>query len=164
MPGPVVGAGGDALWPQASRRFDGCLGAWASGVERQRPFDADGEYRELVDGKPRYDGALAFLTARGIDLPTGVPDDDPGCDTVGAVAARKEQIFSGMLGTLPAGAAVVEDAIAGVEAGRRGHFGLVIGIDRSRHADTAGAMRARGANVVLPDLAGLPTTLSGHRP
>ena len=43
------------------------------------------------------------------------------------------------LGVDPRRAAVVEDAISGVEAGRRGHFGLVIGVDRG-----AGASRARG--------------------
>ena len=35
---------------------------------------------------------------------------------------------------LPRNAAVVEDAISGVEAGRRGGFGLVLGIDRKRSA------------------------------
>jgi alpha,alpha-trehalase len=51
----------------------------------------------------------------------------------------------------PDHAAVVEDALAGVEAGRRGSFALVIGIDRSgRHPS---AMRAHGADVVVSDLA-----------
>ncbi|MET7846338.1 HAD family hydrolase [Streptomyces sp. NPDC005356] len=73
--------------------FDGCLDAWAAGATELRPFDADREYRELVDGKPRYDGALAFLSARGIGLPPGARGNAPGCGTVWAVAARKEQIF-----------------------------------------------------------------------
>jgi beta-phosphoglucomutase-like phosphatase (HAD superfamily) len=46
-------------------------------------------------------------------------------------------------------AAVVEDAIAGVEAGVRGGFGLVIGIDRGGNAD---ALRRAGAHVVVRDL------------
>jgi len=54
------------------------------------------------------------------------------------------------LGTSPARTAVVEDALAGVEAGRRGGFGLVIGVDRSGEAD---ALRSRGADVVVRDLA-----------
>ena len=45
---------------------------------------------------------------------------------------------------------VVEDAEAGVEAGHRGGFGLVIGVDR---ADHAAALRAHGASVVVRDLA-----------
>jgi len=56
------------------------------------------------------------------------------------------------LQTLPANAAVYEDALAGVEAGRAGRFGLVVGIDR---ADQADALRAHGADIVVQDLAQL---------
>jgi HAD superfamily hydrolase (TIGR01509 family) len=49
-------------------------------------------------------------------------------------------------------AAVFEDALAGVEAGRAGAFGLVVGIDRVGHAD---ALRAHGADVVVSDLSEL---------
>jgi trehalose 6-phosphate phosphatase len=53
------------------------------------------------------------------------------------------------LGVEPARAAVVEDALAGVEAGRRGGFGLVVGVDRTGHpAD----LEAAGADVVVGDL------------
>ncbi len=45
---------------------------------------------------------------------------------------------------------VVEDAEAGVAAGRRGGFGLVIGVDRVGHADR---LAAGGADVVVTDLA-----------
>ena len=38
------------------------------------------------------------------------------------------------MGVAPARAAVVEDALAGVEAGRRGGFGLVVGVDRGDQA------------------------------
>ncbi|MFD5121101.1 HAD family hydrolase [Streptomyces sp. NPDC058385] len=221
--------------------FDGCLDAWAAGGTGPRPFDADREYRELVDGKPRYDGALAFLSARGIGLPPGERGNAPGCGTVWAVAARKEQIFSetltsraveaftdvrpalgelkargvrcaavsasrharallesaalvglfdalvdgedtarlglagkpdpalfleaaGRLGALPAHTAVVEDAIAGVGAGRRGGFGLVVGIDRSPDAHLADSLRSAGADLVLSDLGALPSVLRGHAP
>ncbi len=53
------------------------------------------------------------------------------------------------LGVEPGRAAVVEDALAGVEAGRRGRFGLVIGVDRGGHTE---ALRRRGADVVVGDL------------
>jgi beta-phosphoglucomutase family hydrolase len=46
-------------------------------------------------------------------------------------------------------AAVFEDALSGVEAGRAGHFGFVVGVDRVRQAD---ALRSRGADVVVEDL------------
>ncbi|WP_314246254.1 HAD family hydrolase [Streptomyces kutzneri] len=76
--------------------FDGCLHAWAAGTGRpaQLPFDAEREYRELVDGRPRLDGALALLTARGVELPRGNATDPPGFGTVRAVAARKEHAFT----------------------------------------------------------------------
>jgi beta-phosphoglucomutase family hydrolase len=49
----------------------------------------------------------------------------------------------------PPAAAVFEDAIAGVEAGRAGGFGVVVGVDRVGHAD---ALREHGATVVVQDL------------
>jgi beta-phosphoglucomutase family hydrolase len=57
-----------------------------------------------------------------------------------------------MLGTDAADAAVFEDALAGVAAGRAGKFGLVVGVDRVGQADE---LRAHGADVVVKDLADL---------
>jgi beta-phosphoglucomutase family hydrolase len=45
----------------------------------------------------------------------------------------------------PRNAAVVEDAVSGVEAGRRGGFGLVLGIDRQR----SGNLQNHGADWVI---------------
>jgi beta-phosphoglucomutase-like phosphatase (HAD superfamily) len=56
------------------------------------------------------------------------------------------------LGVEPAQAVVFEDALAGVAAGRAGHFGFVVGVDRVGHAD---GLRAHGADVVVTDLAEL---------
>ncbi|WP_432563525.1 HAD family hydrolase [Kineococcus sp. SYSU DK003] len=53
------------------------------------------------------------------------------------------------LGVDPAQAAVFEDALSGVEAGRAGGFGAVVGVDRVGHAD---ALLAHGATVVVRDL------------
>lgn len=54
---------------------------------------------------------------------------------------------------VPAGqAAVFEDALAGVAAGRAGEFGHVVGVDRVGQAE---ALRAAGADVVVQDLAEL---------
>jgi trehalose 6-phosphate phosphatase len=55
------------------------------------------------------------------------------------------------LGATPDRAVVFEDAIAGVEAARRGGFGLVVGVDRS--GGRAGSLRERGADVVIETLA-----------
>jgi beta-phosphoglucomutase family hydrolase len=56
------------------------------------------------------------------------------------------------LGATPAESVVFEDAVAGVEAGRAGDFGFVVGVDRVGHAD---ALRAHGADVVVKDLSEL---------
>jgi beta-phosphoglucomutase family hydrolase len=56
------------------------------------------------------------------------------------------------LGVEPAQAAVFEDALAGVEAGRAGHFGFVVGVDRVGQAQ---ALKEHGADVVVKDLAEL---------
>ncbi len=54
-----------------------------------------------------------------------------------------------LLGVAPAQAAVFEDALAGVQAGRAGHFGHVIGVDR---VGQARALQQHGADVVVQDL------------
>jgi beta-phosphoglucomutase family hydrolase len=56
------------------------------------------------------------------------------------------------VGVLPKQAAVFEDALAGVEAGRAGGFGCVVGVDRVGQRE---ALRAHGADVVVSDLADL---------
>src|SRR5262249_17905662 len=53
------------------------------------------------------------------------------------------------LKTSPERPVVIEDAIAGVAAGRAGNFGLVIGIDRTGHGR---ALEAAGADFVVTDL------------
>ncbi|MEP6956839.1 MAG: beta-phosphoglucomutase family hydrolase, partial [Chthoniobacterales bacterium] len=60
------------------------------------------------------------------------------------------------VGAEPARAVVVEDAIAGVEAGRAGQFGCVIGVDRMRQTQ---ALRDGGADVVVIDLAQVHVTV-----
>jgi alpha,alpha-trehalose phosphorylase len=79
-----------------------------------------------VDG-----GDVARLGLRGKPSPDGFLE-----------AARR-------LDVAPRRAVVVEDAIAGVAAGRAGDFGLVIGVARSATPD---ALRAAGAHVVVGDL------------
>jgi beta-phosphoglucomutase family hydrolase len=56
------------------------------------------------------------------------------------------------LGVEPAQAAVFEDALSGVAAGRAGNFGYVVGVDRVGQADE---LAAHGADVVVRDLAEL---------
>jgi len=85
---------------------------------------------ELVE--LRVDG----LTARERSLP-----GKPAPDTFLAAAAA--------LGVTAAQSVVFEDALAGVQAGRAGEFGYVVGVDRVGQAD---ALRAQGADVVVQDL------------
>ena len=80
----------------------------------------------------RVDGVVA--AARGLR-------GKPAPDTYLAAA--------GDLGVAPAGAAVFEDALAGVEAGRAGGFGWVVGVDR---VGQAAALREHGADQVVADL------------
>jgi beta-phosphoglucomutase family hydrolase len=56
------------------------------------------------------------------------------------------------LGAEPRQAAVFEDALAGVEAGRAGGFGWVVGVNRTGQAE---ALAERGADVVVDDLSEL---------
>jgi beta-phosphoglucomutase family hydrolase len=56
------------------------------------------------------------------------------------------------LGLAPGTAAVFEDALAGVAAGRAGQFGFVVGVDRVGQADE---LRAHGASIVVKDLGDL---------
>lgn len=56
------------------------------------------------------------------------------------------------LGVAPGAAAVFEDALAGVAAGRAGRFGYVVGVDRVGQRD---ALREHGADVVVADLSEL---------
>ncbi|MBL1106516.1 beta-phosphoglucomutase family hydrolase [Streptomyces sp. 5-8] len=193
------------------------------------PFDAVHDYDEYVDGRPREDGVRTFLSARGISLPEGAPDDPPEAETVNGLGNRKnvlvlqriredgvepyegsvrfvhavraaglscavvsssancrdvlvaagiEDLFderidgvvaherrlrgkpapdtfleaARALGREPAEAAVFEDALAGVAAGRAGRFGVVVGVDRVGQAEQ---LRAHGADVVVRDLAEL---------
>ena len=73
------------------------------------------------------------------------------CDTY-AVAPAAFLAAARALGVEPDRAAVFEDALAGVVAGRAGRFALVVGVDRAGQAD---ALREHGADVVVGDLAEL---------
>lgn len=189
------------------------------------PFTRE-DYLSFVDGKPRYDGIVSFLDARGVVLPYGSPDDPPHKETVCGLGNRKNDIFNDLLQTegvtvfptsvklietlkkkgvkigvassskncrniletqglldlfdvrvdgevsekwgltgKPAPdiftaacdrlgvdydrAVVVEDAVSGVQAGRDGRFGLVIGV--AREIDGAVLMQ-NGADLVVGDL------------
>ena len=132
---------------------------------------------ELIreQGVEPYEGSVDYVEAvRAAGLQRAVVSSSTNCRDVLAAAGIQElfdAIIDGVvaerdhlngkpapdtflagaraLGVPPAHAAVFEDALAGVEAGRGGHFGFVVGVDR---VDQAEALRAHGADIVVSDL------------
>ena len=191
-----------------------------------REFTHADDYLSFVDGRPRYKGVEAFLKSRGINIPFGEPEDEPGKETVCGLGNRKNECFNKVLEEAGVGvydstiklvkellergvkvgvatsskncvlilkraginnlfdtrvdgvvsaelglkgkpepdifttasdnlgvkyhrAIVVEDAVSGVQAGSKGHFGLVIGVARENNAHE---LKTHGADVVVEDL------------
>jgi beta-phosphoglucomutase family hydrolase len=129
-------------------------------------------------GVEAYDGSVRYVrAARDAGLKRAVVSSSANCREV-LVAAGIEDLFeqridglvaerdqlkgkpapdtflagARALGVGPEQAAVFEDALAGVAAGRAGGFACVIGVDRVGQADE---LRAHGADVVVSDLAEL---------
>jgi beta-phosphoglucomutase family hydrolase len=126
------------------------------------------------DGVERYEGSVRYLeAARAAGFPTAVVSASRNCRAVleaagmaelfdvrvdGVVAAERglagkpaPDMFRAAveeLGAEPAGAAVFEDAVAGVEAARAGAFGWIVGVDRVGQRERL----ARFADVVVDDL------------
>ncbi|SDK62220.1 haloacid dehalogenase superfamily, subfamily IA, variant 3 with third motif having DD or ED [Nonomuraea maritima] len=207
--------------------FDGYLRG------RSEPFTLPDDYLAYVDGRPRLDGVRTFLASRGISLPEGTPDDEPGAPTVHGLARAKDALFReeiakhgaapfpstvallhelrrrgcrtgavsasrhGRAVVAPSGLqhlfdvlvdgndlaalglpgkpdpalfleaarrlelpveeiGVVEDALPGVEAARRGDFGLVVAVDRTGRRTAA--LLAAGASAIVTDLADADVT------
>lgn len=129
-------------------------------------------------GVAPYPGSVAYLdAARRAGLRRAVVSASANCREVLAAAgltdklevrvdgvtARREQLrgkphpdtflaAAARLGVHPKQAAVFEDALAGVAAGRAGEFGCVVGVDRVGQAD---ALKQHGADMVVRDLADL---------
>jgi beta-phosphoglucomutase family hydrolase len=130
------------------------------------------------DGVEAYEGSMRYVHAvRDAGLRCAVVSSSTNCHDV-LIAAGIDDLFDARIDGLvaerehlegkpapdtflagakalmvaPDEAAVFEDALAGVAAGRAGHFAFVIGVDRVGQAD---ALRANGADVVVTDLAEL---------
>ena len=194
-----------------------------------REFTHADDYLSFVDGRPRYKGVETFLDSRGIQIPFGKPEDEPGKETVCGLGNRKNELFNKMLEADGVGvydstiklikellekgvkvgvatsskncalilkktgiadlfetrvdgivsaelglkgkpepdifttatdnlgvkhhrAIIVEDAVSGVQAGRKGHFGLIIGVARDNNAHE---LKTNGADYVVEDLSEL---------
>ena len=95
------------------------------------------------------------LKAAGIDNLFDVRIDGVVAGELGLAGKPAPDTFleaAGRLGVAPERAVVVEDAVSGVEAGRAGGFGWVIGVDRTGNRE---ALRAGGADLVVDDLGDL---------
>ncbi|MFJ6945590.1 HAD family hydrolase [Streptomyces wuyuanensis] len=130
------------------------------------------------DGVEAYEGSVAYVRAvRDAGMRTAVVSSSANCrdvlvaagiedlfdERVDGIVAREQRLHgkpapdtylaaARALGVAPGDAAVFEDALAGVEAGRAGDFGLVVGVDRTGQAEE---LRRHGADVVVDDLAEL---------
>ena len=96
--------------------------------------------------------AEAVLRAAGVLDLFDVKVDGTDQQALGFAGKPAPDVFvvaAERLGVIPDRAAVVEDAIAGVRAGRDGGFALVVGVDRTGHPDD---LRDGGADVVVADL------------
>jgi HAD superfamily hydrolase (TIGR01509 family) len=129
-------------------------------------------------GVEAYEGSVRYVrAARDAGLRRAVVSSSANCRDVlvaagiedlfevridGVVAAREhlrgkpapDTFLAGAraLGLEPQAAAVFEDALAGVGAGRAGGFGFVVGVDRAGQAE---ALKTHGADIVVQDLAEL---------
>ena len=132
--------------PRARRRGLRGLGALRAGRARRRPAPRGRLLerqlpRRARGGRDRGPVRGARRRRRGRGAP---PAGKPAPDTfLGGARAS---------GSSPRTRAVFEDALAGVQAGRAGGFGFVVGVDRAGQRD---ALRAHGADVVVDDLAEL---------
>jgi alpha,alpha-trehalase len=130
------------------------------------------------DGAPRYESTVALIDwLRAADVPVAVISASRNAGEVLA-AAGVDDLFTVRVDGLemerldlpgkpepdifleaarrlqvpPEATMVVEDALSGVDAARRGGFGLIVGVDR---ADQGDELLARGADLVVDDLAEL---------
>lgn len=141
------------------------------------------------DGVEPFPGSVRYVRAvRSAGLQTAVVSSSANCAEVlraGGIAdlfqaridgvTAEQQHLAGkpapdtylaaaeLLGVEPQQAAVFEDALSGVTAGRAGKFGYVVGVDRVGQADQ---LRVHGADRVVTDLAQLlgPMVLNAGNP
>lgn len=98
------------------------------------------------------ENCAAILRAARLDLLIDARIDGLDAEKLGLPGKPDPALFleaAGRLGVQLSRAVLFEDAVAGVEAGRRGGFGRVIGVDRGHQAD---ALRERGADNIVQSL------------
>lgn len=150
-------AGEESIWGIAKRK-DGLFGAMLSseGVRRYAgsvrwlaELRASGFLTAVVSASHH---CAEVLQAAGIDDQFDIRVDGQAADRLALAGKPEPDTFleaARALGVPAARSVVVEDAIAGVRAGRAGDFGLVIGV--ARHIDPTALIEA-GADVAVSDL------------
>lgn len=136
--GPLIDEQGVVLYPGTVRFLD----ALAAEGMPCAVVSSSANTRHVLEAAGALDRFAAIVDGTSL-VPRGL-QGKPAPDTF--LAAAED------LGVAPADAAVFEDALSGVQAGRAGAFGLVVGVDRVGHAD---ALREHGADRVVDDLAEL---------
>lgn len=131
---------------------EGGVEAYAGSVRYVHAVHAAGIHRAVVSSSANCADVLAVariaeLFEARIDGTTVEMDHLEGKPAPNTFLAAAR-----ILGVRPDEAAVFEDALSGVDAGKAGGFGFVVGVDRVGQAD---ALRAHGADVVVSDLAEL---------
>jgi alpha,alpha-trehalase len=124
-------------------------GIYDDAVDQVRGWKALGLKAAIVSSSRNCDEVLA---AAGLDSLFDVRVDGVAAGRLGLAGKPAPDIFleaARKLGVPPERAVIFEDAEAGVRAGRRGGFGLVVGVDRTGHAE---ALRRNGADVVVSTL------------
>jgi alpha,alpha-trehalase len=123
--------------------------AFPTSVELVRRLRAAGRRTAAVSASRNMVAVLESAGLRGL---FDVEVDGVEADRLGLAGKPDPALFleaARRLGVAPAQAAVVEDALAGVEAGRRGRFRVVVGVDRGGQA---AALAEHGADLVVADL------------
>jgi alpha,alpha-trehalase len=126
--------------------------AFPSSVALVRRLQDDGIGTAVISASRN---CRAILAAAGIGDLFSVRVDGTDCARLELPGKPSPAVFleaARRLGVDPVRAAIVEDAQAGVRAGRAGNFGLVIGVDRCGQAEQ---LFAEGADIVVTDLAEL---------
>jgi alpha,alpha-trehalose phosphorylase len=137
----------DALFVDRLRRQG--VDVFASTIDLIHALRAQGVKTAVVTSSRN---GLEVLRAAGIEDLFDARVDGTDAAAFGLPGKPEPDTFlksAELLGVAPGRALVIEDAVPGVEAGRRGGFGLVIGVDRGGNRD---ALAAQGADLVVADL------------
>ena len=123
--------------------------AYPTTVELVRQLTARGIGTAIISASRNL---TEVLDAAGVGDLFEVKVDGVAAERLGLPGKPDPAIFleaARRLGVAPARTAIVEDAIAGIEAGRSGGFAIVVGVDRTGHPD---ALSRAGADILVPDL------------